>query len=66
MLIGVIIWLSQKQATVTLSTAVGSAAQEPIWIKQLQVDLNISAESSTEILEDNQKWNCYDEQFSRT
>ena len=38
-------WLSQKQATVALSTdeaeyvALGSAAQEAIWLQQLLLDL---------------------------
>ena len=53
---GAISWLSQKQATVALSTAkadynaLGSATQEAIWLRQLQVDLNIDAGSSIEIL----------------
>ena len=57
---GAISWLSQKQATVALSTAeaeyipLGSATQEAIWLRQLQADLNVDTGSSIEILEDNQ------------
>ena len=41
---GAVSWLSQKQATVALSTAeaeyvaLGSAAQEAIWLQQLLLD----------------------------
>ena len=54
---GGISWLSQKQATVALSTAeaeyiaLGSATQEAIWLHQL---LRIDTKGSIEILEDNQ------------
>jgi len=57
---GAISWLSQKQATVALSTAeakyiaLGSATQEAIWLRQLQADLNVDAGSLIDILEDNQ------------
>ena len=53
---GAISWLSQKQATVTLSTAeaecisLQSVAQGAIWLRQLQADLNIDTGSSIEIL----------------
>ncbi|XP_065907800.1 uncharacterized protein [Dysidea avara] len=56
---GAVSWLSQKQATVALSTAeaeyiaLGSATQEAIWLKQLLADLN-TAPKKIEILEDNQ------------
>jgi len=54
--LGAISWLSQKQATVTLSTAeaecisLQSVAQGAIWLRQLQADLNIDTGSSIEIL----------------
>ena len=57
---GAISWLSQKQATVALSTAeaeyiaLGSATQEAIWLHQLLTDLRIDTKGSIEILEDNQ------------
>ena len=54
---GAISWLSQKQATVALSTeyiALGSATQEVIWLHQLLTDLRIETKRSIEILEDNQ------------
>ena len=57
---GAISWLSQKQATVALSTAeaeyiaLGSATQEAIWLNQLLTDLKIDTKGSIEILEDNQ------------
>ena len=53
-------WLSQKQATVALSTeeaeyiAMGSATQEAIWLRQRMSDLKVSVQGQTEILEDNQ------------
>ena len=52
--------LSQKQTTVTLSTAeaeyvaLGSATQEAIWLYQLLNDLKIDTKGSIEIMEDNQ------------
>ena len=57
---GAISWLSQKQATVALSTAeaeyiaLGSATQEAIWLHQMLTDLRIDTKGSIEILEDNQ------------
>ena len=57
---GAISWLSQKQATVALSTAeaeyiaMGSATQEAIWLRQLMFDLEVNVQGPTEILEDNQ------------
>ena len=57
---GAISWLSQKQATVALSTAeakyiaLGSATQEAIWLHQLLTDLRIDTKGAIEILEDNQ------------
>ena len=56
---GAVSWLSKKQATVALSTAVAEyialsqAAQEGIWLKRLLSDLGVEA-MSTVILEDNQ------------
>ena len=53
-------WLSQKQATVALSTAeaeyiaLGSATQEAIWLRQLLSDLKVNVQERTEIFEDNQ------------
>ena len=57
---GAISWLSQKQATVALSTAeaeyiaMESATQEAIWLRQLMFDLEVNIQGPTEILEDNQ------------
>ena len=57
---GAVSWVSQKQATVALSTAeaeyfaLGSATQEAIWLHQLLTDLRIDTKESIEILEDNQ------------
>ena len=57
---GAISWLSQKQATVALSTAeaeyiaMGSATQESIWLHQLLSDLQFDIRSPTELREDNQ------------
>ena len=57
---GAISWLSQKQATVALSTAeteyntMGSATQESIWLRQLLSDLQFDIRSPTELWEDNQ------------
>ena len=57
---GAISWLSQKQATVALSTAeaeyiaLGSATQEAIWLRQLLSDLKVNVQEPTEIFEDNQ------------
>ena len=57
---GAISWLSQKQATVALSTAeaeyiaLGSATQEAIWLRQLLSDLKVNVQEPTELLEDNQ------------
>ena len=45
---GAVSWISQKQATVALSTAeaeyiaLGSATQEAIWLRRLMTDLNIN------------------------
>lgn len=53
-------WISQKQATVALSTAeaeyvaLGSATQEAIWLQRLLSNLNISQNKPTVIKEDNQ------------
>ena len=52
---GAISWVSQKQATVALSTAeaeyiaLGSATQEAIWLRQLLSDLKVNVEEPTEI-----------------
>ena len=52
--------ISQKQATVALSTAeveyvaLGSATQEAIWLRRLMTDLNVSQVNPTVIREDNQ------------
>ena len=57
---GAVSWLSQKQATVALSTAkaeyiaLSSAIQEAIWLRQLMNDLKLKVEAPIEILEDNQ------------
>ena len=57
---GAVSWLSQKQATVTLSMAVteyvalGSTAQEAIWLQQLLIDLKANPEAPINIFEDNQ------------
>ena len=57
---GAVSWLSQKQATIALSTAeaeyiaLGSATQEAIWLRQLLADLRIDTKTPTEISEDNQ------------
>ena len=57
---GAISWISQKQATVALSTAeaeyiaLGSATQEAIWLRRLLNDLHISQTKPTTIREDNQ------------
>ncbi len=57
---GAISWLSQKQATVALSTAeaeyiaLGSATQEAIWLRRLLSDLKVEVDTPTDILEDNQ------------
>ena len=57
---GAISWLSQKQATVALSTAeaeyiaLGSATQEAIWLRQLLSDRKVNVQEPTEIFEDNQ------------
>ncbi len=57
---GAISWVSQKQATVALSTAeaeyvaLGSATQEAIWLRRLMTDLNIEQIKPTVIREDNQ------------
>ena len=57
---GAISWLSQKQATVALSTAeaeyiaLGSVTQEVIWLRQLLSDLKVNVQESPELLEDNQ------------
>ena len=57
---GAVSWLSQKQATIALSTAeaeyiaLGSATQEAIWLCQLLADLRIDTKTPTEISEDNQ------------
>ena len=57
---GAVSWLSQKQATIALSTAeaeyiaLGSATQEAIWLHQLLADLRIDTKTPTEISEDNQ------------
>ena len=57
---GAISWLSQKQTTVALSTAeaeymaLGSAAQEAIWLRHLLSDLQVNTDDPTEIFEDNQ------------
>ena len=54
---GAVSWLSQKQATVALSTAeaeyvaLGSATQEAIWLRQLLADLGVNIERSTVIQE---------------
>ena len=57
---GAVSWLSQKQAAVALSTAeaeyiaLGSVAQEAIWLYQLLTNLRIDTKGLIEILEDNQ------------
>ena len=57
---GAVSWLSQKQATVALSTAeaqyvaLGSAAQEAIWLQQFLLDLRANPEAPINIFEDNQ------------
>ena len=57
---GAISWSSQKQTTVTLSTAeaeyivLGSATQEAIWLYQVLNDLKIDTKGSIEIMADNQ------------
>ena len=57
---GAVSWISQKQATVALSTAeaeyveLGSATQETIWLRRLMTDLRISQVKPTVIREDNQ------------
>lgn len=57
---GAISWASQKQATVALSTAeaeyvaLGSAAQEAVWLRRLLTDLNINQRQPLVIREDNQ------------
>ena len=57
---GAVSWLSQRQATVALSTAeaeyvaLGSAAQEAIWLQQLLLDLRANPEAPINIFEDNQ------------
>ena len=56
---GAVSWLSQKQATVALSTseaeyvALGSAAQEAIWLQQLLFDFRANPEATINIFEDN-------------
>ena len=57
---GAVSWISQKQATVALSTAeaeyvaLGSATQETIWLRRLMTDLRFSQVKPTVIREDNQ------------
>ena len=57
---GAVSWISQKQATVSLSTAeaeyvaLGSATQETIWLRRLMTDLRVSQVKPTVIREDNQ------------
>ena len=57
---GAVSWISQKQATVALSTAeaeyiaLGSATQEAIWLRRLMTDLNINQAKPMVIREDNQ------------
>ena len=57
---GAVSWISQKQATVALSTAeaeyiaLGSATQEAIWLCRLMTDLNINQAKPMVIREDNQ------------
>ena len=57
---GAVSWISQKQATVALSTAeaenvaLGSATQETIWLRRLMTDLRVSQVKPTVIREDNQ------------
>ena len=57
---GAVSWLSQKHATVALSmaeaeyVALGSAAQEAIWLQQLLLDLRANPEALINIFEDNQ------------
>jgi len=57
---GAISWLSQKQATVALSTAeakyvaLSSAMQEAIWLRRLLSDLDTNMPESVVIQEDNQ------------
>ena len=70
---GAIIWLSQKQSTVALSTseaeyivALGSATQEAIWLNQLLTDLRIDNKGSIEILEDNQSATAMTKNLHRT
>ena len=52
-------WRSKKQSCVALSTAaaeymaLGSAAQEAVWMQRLQNDLNEASVKSTLIYEDN-------------
>lgn len=58
---GVINWISQKEATVTLTTAkgeyaaLGSAMQEAIWLCWLMSDVNVSQVKSTVIQKDSHK-----------
>ncbi len=57
---GPISWLSQKQATVALSTAEAeyialcSAAQEAVWLKQLFKDIGVDITKPLMVMEDNQ------------
>ena len=57
---GVVSWRSKKQTSVALSTAeaeymaLASAAQEAIWIRQLNLELNHPPSHATVIHEDNQ------------
>ena len=56
---GPIIWLSQKQATVALSTAaeyiaLSSASQEAVWLRKLLSDLDENYSDPITIMEDNQ------------
>ena len=56
---GAVNWLSQKQATVALSTAeaeyvaLSSAAQEVIWLRRLLSEINVDISKPTIIREDN-------------
>ena len=57
---GPILWSSKKQKCVVLSTAraeyvaLSGAAQECLWLRQLEVELGYAPEAPTLIFEDNQ------------
>ena len=57
---GPVSWRSKKQATVSISTAeaeyvaLSSAAQECVWMRRLNLELENSQDGPTTIMEDNQ------------